>query len=58
MCLELKDGFLNSIKRGKFIFNKDIKLNFSKKELEEFDKNFPNKEKKILPGQFRTDYEK
>ena len=58
MCLELKDGFLNSIKRGKFIFNKDIKLIFSKKELEEFDKNFPIKEKKILPGQFRTDYEK
>ena len=54
MCYELKNGFLKSIKKGLFILPKDIKFNFSKEEIDEFDKKFPFKEKKIQPGQFKS----
>ena len=53
MCYELKNGFLNSIKKGLFILPKDIKFDFSNEEIDEFDKKFPFKEKKVLPGQFK-----
>ena len=54
MCYELKNCFLNSIKKGLFILPKDIKFEFSKVEIDEFDKKFPFKEKKIQPGQFKN----
>ena len=53
MCYELKNGFLNSIKKGLFILPKDIKFDFSNEEIDEFDKKFLFKEKKVLPGQFK-----
>ncbi|MFB0918375.1 MAG: N-acetyltransferase [Clostridiaceae bacterium] len=49
MCLELKKGALKGIS-GRLIESEVFK-NINVEELEEYDSKFPEKEKKILPGQ-------